>query len=296
MIKVVLKGGLGNQMFQYCAGLSLARKLNTSLVLDTTFLKSFSPMPGFTYRKYELDFFNVQNKVVSKFTDELFSKYLGYPLMMLSSFFNNKHYKEKDPYAFDSGFYNLKKGTILEGYFNNTNYFRGVEHEIQKIFDLDKFYNSKFDDIETKIKSCNSVSINIRRGDYTNTKHKDVFVHLDTPYYKEALKIIEKKVENPHYFIFSFDDDGTFEDWIETELGISKNKITLIGKEYVGEQFKTYLRLISLCKHNIISNSTFAFWGAYLNKNQTKTVVCAKRWATKGNNFEAPKSWKIIEN
>lgn len=291
MIKLILKGGLGNQMFQYAAAYSLARKRKTELVLDLSFIQNRLPVAGFTYREYELDLFNVPNKTTTLLNNTLLDTYISYPLIILLAKTGLlPSYQEPDVYAYDEQFFDTAKNAYIDGYFNNYRYFKEYDTEIQKLFDLDKLHDSQFDEIEKKINKTNSISINIRRGDYLNSKHKNIFVNLDEKYYLKAIQIIRKKVKNPHFYVFSYDDP----EWFKKTLQLRDNEFTYMDKTYVGSRFQTYLRLISLCKHNIISNSTFAFWGAYLNKNSDKIVIVPQKWSNTGAHFEAPKSWQLL--
>lgn len=294
MIKVILKGGLGNQMFQYAAAKSLAIETNTDIYIDLSFMKNRIPIKDFTFREYELEeFFNINEQSGTLLKNDFLDKYFSYPLELIYNKYLNKNYYAEgtNPYSFDSNFFDLKDGTTIEGYFNNPKYFEKHEEVIKEIFDTRKLYDKNFQQIEDKIKSSNSISINIRRGDYLNTKHKDVFVFLDENYYKTAIRKIRDKIDNPHFFVFSYDDP----EWFANTFQMNQSEYTMMNKEYVGDKFKSYLRLISLCKHNIISNSTFAWWGAYLNKNSKKTVISPKRWM-KDYSFNTPKSWIEIEN
>jgi len=295
MIKLILKGGLGNQMFQYAFAKSVAIETNQELVLDTSFLDNRIPIKDFTVRHFELDLFNIPEKKIKTFKIDLLQKYLSYPLALFLNKFNKSYLLEGlDFYKFDEDLYNKAitiSNPVIEGYFNNYNYFNKYEKEIKEVFNTDKLYDSNFDEIEQQIKNTNSVSINIRRGDYTNFKHKDVFVFLDENYYKQAIDIIREKVENPHFYIFSIDFPANDDSYFINNLGLARSEITLLDKSYTGERFKTYLRLISLCKHNIMANSTFSFWGGYLNKNNAKVVISPKRWVNRLSNFNIPISW-----
>jgi len=295
MIKIILKGGLGNQMFQYACGKSLSLETGQELVLDTTFLKSRIPLPGFTFRDYELDMFNVTERVTSFSKSAFASRYLSYPAFRLIKKFCGLGYVlepfEKQ-YTYSPELFNIKGDSLtIEGYWTSHRYFEKYENVIRKIFDIAKLHDAKYSDIEKEITSSNAVSINIRRGDYLNKVNSNLFTHLGDEYYKSATDIIRKKVGNPKFFVFSHDDPG----WIENALEFKNDELTIVDDKYVGERFKTYLRLMSLCKHNIVSNSTFAFWGSWLNTNPNKVVVCPKVWV-KGRFFECPRGWISIEN
>lgn len=293
MVKTILKGGLGNQMFQYAAGKALALEKNTGLYLDLSYLKTRPPIKDFTLRNYELNLFGVRDKAGSLFNNDFLDRYFSYTLELLYNKFLNGNYFEEgsNPYAYHKRFFDLASDTTLEGYWTNIKYFEKYSKEIKNIFDLDKFYDKNFHEIETKIKSKNSVSINIRRGDYLNNKHKDTFVILREDYYKEAIGIIRSKVKNPHFFVFSYDDPK----WFADTFKMNPKEYTMMSREYVGDKFKTYLRLISLCEHNIISNSTFAWWGAYLNKHEPKIVISPTKWMYQYN-FDVPTEWIGIDN
>lgn len=281
-------GGLGNQMFQYAAAKSLAIKNNTDLYLDLSFLNTRLPIKGFTIRNYELDLFKVQDQTGTFFGVNFLDKYFSYATEhFINKYLNPGYYIEgPNPYEFNEKFFSLGPETTLNGYFNNPKYFEPYENEIRRVFDLGKFYDAKYNKIESKIKDTESVSINIRRGDYLNSKHKDIFAFLDENYYKQAIDEIRKRIKSPHFFVFSYDDP----EWFEKTFKMDNSEYTMMGKEYVGDKFKTYLRLISLCKNNIISNSTFAWWGAYLNKNDDKFVVSPVRWMNKYD-FDVPNNW-----
>lgn len=292
MIRLVIKGGLGNQMFQYATAYSVAKKLNTDLVIDLSFIQNRLPISGFTHREYELGLFGVNDTATTLFKNEFMDKYVSYPvekILMIAKLI--KSFPEKKSFLFDPDLFEVKDGTYIEGYFNNYKYFEAHEKEIQNIFSIDKLFDPNFSDIEGKIKSTESVSINIRRGDYTNSKNKNIYIQLNEEYYLRAIAIVREHIKNPHFFVFSYDDP----EWFKQALHLEEGEYTYIDRSYIGDHFKTYLRLISLCKHNIISNSTFAFWGAYLNKNPAKIVISPNRWMYKSALFEIPPLWYSLE-
>jgi hypothetical protein len=110
---------------------------------------------------------------------------------------------------------------------------------------------------------------------------------MGTDYISNAKKIVESKVENPHYFIFSDDVE-----WCKENIKFEN--MTLVDHSYKGDRFSYYLQLMSNCKHFIIPNSSFAWWSAWLNTNQDKVVVAPKQWFTDSNintNDLIPSSW-----
>jgi len=295
MIRIILKGGLGNQMFQYAFGKSLSIKLNEELILDTTFLKSRLPLPNFTFRNYELDLFSIPEKTKSLVETDITSKYFGYPLLLLQkNTLGGKYITEPKElqYIYSPKFSEKAvKGNTYDGYWTNYKYFEENDDEIQKIFDTSKLFDKNFIEIEKEITNSNSVSISIRRGDYLNSGNKDFFVQLNKKYYDKAINLIRNEVKKPRFFVFSYDDPL----WAKKNLNLKDSETTFLDKEYVSERFKTYLRLISICKHNIIANSTFAFWGAWLNNNQNKNVICPSKWIL-NRDFDVPPNWRKIKN
>jgi hypothetical protein len=294
MIKLILKGGLGNQMLQYAFVKSISLVKNEPLVLDLSFLDCRIPIKDFTVRDYELDIFGIDENPSRDFNSPFFREYLAYPRHKFFSFFNPSYIVQRgSSYSYDQKLVDLvkkSKNPVIEGFFNNYKYFIEKETEIKNIFNVDKLYNQDFSEIEEKIKNCNSVSISIRRGDYLTSKNKDIFVFLDKEYYTKAISIIKERVKNPHFFIFSIDFPENDDSYFIKDLGLEKNEFTSLGKNYTGFKFGTYLRLKALCKNNIISNSSFAFWGAYLNKNQDKVIIAPKKHMYQYD-YETPPTW-----
>lgn len=301
MIRLILKGGLGNQMFQYAAAYRIAKRFNHRLILDTTFLDTNIPLSHFTKRKYELHIFDVKEDVKSFASNRFLNAYFGYLFHSLVVLSTNNRLIE-DNYLLNSisseaalNIEVLKQLTNevevrMEGFFHDIAYFEDYKSDILEIFNITKLFDPAFNEIEDKIATSNSVSINIRRGDYENKKNKDIYITLDEAYYTQAIVKIRNQVENPHFFIFSYD----FPQGLDRPFGLKEQEYTLLGKEFTGKFFKTYLRLIALCKHNIISNSTFSFWGGYLNQNDASNVIAPSRWEHKKNGFNYPKNWHII--
>jgi hypothetical protein len=119
------------------------------------------------------------------------------------------------------------------------------------------------------IKNTNSVMLNVRRTDFVNNAFHGT---MDVDYYSRAISIINEKVENPKYFIFSDDIE-----WCKENLNNIDNSV-IVDHSYKGDRFGEYLELMKNCKHYIIPNSSFAWWSAYLSENKDKVVIAPKRW------------------
>jgi len=269
MIVVTLYGGLGNQMFQYAVAKSLALKCNQSLAID------ISRFEDYKLHNYSLYHFNIKAKIYKE-PNWYFKKFQ-------SLFFKKISYIEKD-FGFDEKVLNLKADYIyLDGYFQTENYFIDYENEIRDDFRLISNIKNETKEILNSIKSINSVTIHIRRGDYLNNpKH-----YIETEeYYKNAIELIEKKVENPVFVIFSDDMD-----WVKNNFHL-KYKTIYVDFNNAFSNFED-LHLMSNCKHNIITNSSFSWWGAWLNENNNKIVIAPKKWYNDNSNSKdvVPSTW-----
>ena len=286
MVIVKIIGGLGNQMFQYAAGKSLAKKNKTDLKLDISAFETYK------LHDYMLDKLNIKTDIA---TDDDLKKIFSssivrflYIIPKLKLLIRNKRvYKEKF-FNFNEGLSDLKNEDIyLDGYFQCEKYFLDIESEIREdLLPLTPLEgkNAKMAELITK---TNSVSLHVRRGDYVlNSTTNKVHGTCGINYYNKAIDIVTK--ENPEAVFFVFSDDC---DWARNNLKINHEKyfIDFNGKENCHED----IRLMSLCKHNIIANSSFSWWGAWLNNNKNKIVVAPKKWFNVKINTKdlVPENW-----
>jgi hypothetical protein len=146
-------------------------------------------------------------------------------------------------------------------------------------------------EIINEIMDTNSVSLHVRRGDYLiNPRAKQLLVVCDAEYYLKSVEIMSSKVERPHFYIFSDDIK-----WAKENI-IMPFKTTFVGENGPRKSYED-LRLMSLCKHNIIANSSFSWWGAWLNENPNKIVIAPKQWfrsSEKDTKDLIPESWLKI--
>ena len=166
---------------------------------------------------------------------------------------------------------NIEDGCYLDGYFQCEKYFKDIREIILEQFSINQDISNYTKEIKNKIQNFqNSCSLHIRRGDFVNSKNINIHGACDIEYYKKAMKYLEEKVENINYFIFSDDIE-----WVKENLAI-QNAIYIDSKEKRIPHEDIYL--MSLCKNNIIANSSFSWWGAWLNQNEKKMVIAPKRW------------------
>jgi hypothetical protein len=272
MIIVKLMGGLGNQMFQYAAGRRLALNHNTILKLDLSFLLNRTPRENFTYRSYELGIFNIQAELASPSEINRFvptgKNMLNYLKRKLKL---NKLVKESH-FHFDEGGLSSPDNSYLDGYWQSEKYFKEIEDIIRSDFTLKAKATNLNQELAKEIGSYNSVSLHIRRGDYvSNPETNNFHGSCSLGYYEKAIKKIADCIVEPHLFIFSDDPD-----WAKDNL-IFEYPIKFVAHNGSEKSYED-LRLMSLCKHNIIANSSFSWWGAWLNRNPEKIVIAPEKW------------------
>jgi hypothetical protein len=292
MIITNLKGGLGNQMFQYATGLSLAREKNTTHKVETEHFKNNTDFKKETERVFELDFFNTKYEIASK--EEILSVKYPYPLiskvLVLMNSYLLAHNYIKLPLTLNKG----SKDIYLDGYFQSENYFKKYSEKIREEFTLNsKLLTKDFHHILKLINDSkgNSTSVHLRRGDYiTNVhanKHHGV---LEDSYYINALELIRKMAKDSKLFVFSDDIE-----WVKKNLDfLDKSSIFVSEFKFNSAQEIT---LMSKCQNNIIANSSFSWWGAWLNQNKEKIVIAPKNWLKNGdgrNKQIVPGDWLRI--
>lgn len=269
MIIATIYGGLGNQMFQYAIAQALSLEKKQALRLD------ISRFEHYTLHKYSLHHFDIKAK--------FYKKPNRYLIKIRDLLFTKTTYAEID-FGFDTGVFQLKGDYIfLDGYFQSEKYFLKYKNEILKRFEIKSKLKPKTLETLNYITAVNSVSLHIRRGDYVNNpKH-----YIDPEvYYQNAMAIIESKIETPVFFIFSDDIN-----WVKENMTF-KYKTFFIDFNDALSNFED-LKLMSTCKNNIITNSSFSWWGAWLNKNENKIVIAPKEWFNDDTNSDdiIPNSW-----
>jgi len=283
MVVFELDGRIGNQMFQYALGLIISnsrtckfylyidKKKNNTNKLGCFFLSTNSRkstnLIGFIFRVSRLIY-----KISTRFNLK----------------FNFFYYKE-ETYDYNLGVFN-NRFLFYSGYFQSEKYFKNKSSIIRECFKFKETALKIPFDFLKKINSSNSISIHIRRGDYvTCDETNKIHGVLDLNYYYNAIKYISKHVNNPTFFIFS--DDIS---WVKINF-----KISFPYSLSENNSPETDLYLMSKCKHNIIANSSFSWWGAWLNNNIEK-VVCAPQFWFKNNRINyhnlEPNHWLKISN
>lgn len=275
MLTINLKGGLGNQMFQYATARNLSLKYKTGIILNTEY---FLNIPAKDVpRKYQLDLFNIDSQVQIKETLS--------PIIKISQKILLKVFGEKIQLFTAKLFLNLKLPAYLNGYFQSEGYFMEIRDALLKEFAIKKELSEEAKKIKEVISKSEAVCINIRRSDYLRPDYAKIFGKYDRTYYEKAISYIKNRVANPLFCIFSDDPK-----WVKNEFKF--DNIIFAGNDILKDHEQLYL--MSLCKHNIITNSSFAWWGAWLNQNPNKIVIGPKQWLTNKTSEEMkilPKTW-----
>ncbi|MGJ0363448.1 alpha-1,2-fucosyltransferase [Aliarcobacter cryaerophilus] len=269
MIITKITGGLGNQMFQYAVAKAIAKKRQDEFKLDKYFY------PKQTLRKYELNQFNLEEKIATN--DEVIKlagnenfwfkvkRKIGLNPKRPKSYF-----EEKEIAKFHEEVFEYQDNIYLDGYWQNEEYFKDIRDEILKDFTLRSDISNEAKKYLEYIKNLQSVSLHVRRGDYVQNSHTNsVHGTCNLKYYQKAIKKIEQNIENPIFYIFS--DDIV---WCKENFEFLENKVFVDDTENAFDD----LELMKNCKHNIIANSSFSWWGAWLNQNENKIVIAPKRW------------------
>lgn len=291
MIVTKIQGGLGNQLFQYATGRALSIKYNTELKLDLSFFDN----PEFR-KVYRLNKFNLSYKAAkesdylhlkNKKNNSLIIRILKRLGNKKNIFYHKKsHVLENDIIELFKTENKLHRDYYLDGWFANPDYFKGNREIILKEYNADHLLSPENKDLKKDIIRNNSVAVHIRRKDYlTNTYFKT----LPKDYYERAMRQIKEEVKNPIFYFFS---DDTL--WVKEQFSSFQNIIIIENNSITDTIWSTVgdiadLMLMRLCKHQIIANSTFSWWGAWLNENPAKQVYYPALWY---NNVKAQKQFE----
>jgi hypothetical protein len=175
-------------------------------------------------------------------------------------------------FHFDPNILKVSGHVYLDGYWQSERYFKDTEEIIRREFAIKRESDNANKQMADIIINTNAVSVHVRRSDYVNdTKTNETHGTCSLEYYREGTEIIARENPNPHFFVFS--DDPI---WVKRNLLIN-HRTTYVKHNDADKNYED-LRLMSLCKHNIIANSSFSWWGAWLNKNPEKIVIAPKAW------------------
>ena len=277
MFVVKITGGLGNQMFQYLLGRHISKKYNSNVFYD---ISSFKNQPEFLdKRKFELSCFDLPIAIVDGRSFEDFKNLnkIEKVLDILNAIFkkDSKSFLPINEFLIRLSPLIPKyiKNRYYLGYWQDTKYFSDLNMNLSKVFNLrEELHDQLINHSHKKdIKAQNSVSLQVRRGDYL--KVGDVICNEE--FYKKSIEYINQKIKNPIFYVFSDDID-----WCKKNLKYSEKFVFI--EPNLSMPFED-MHLMSQCKHNIIVNSTYGWWGAMMNDNKEKIIISPRKWKNKLN-------------
>ncbi|WP_421535362.1 alpha-1,2-fucosyltransferase [Pseudomonas marginalis] len=285
MIIAHIIGGLGNQMFQYAAAKALSVEKNTELLLDVTSFDSYALHQGFELNKiFSADFKTASSSDIKKIlgwqAPTIVRSVLHRPRL---TWLRKTTLSIEPSFQYWRGFQDLSDNTYLSGYWQSERYFKIIESIIRKDFSFKLPMDNENSRTANLISNTEAVSLHIRRGDYVNNS---AYSACSLDYYQAAISHFTHMNKPPTFFIFSDDIN-----WVKEHLKIEHPHCYVDHNN--GAASYNDMRLMSLCKHNIIANSSFSWWGAWLNANNDKIVITPKSWFNTNNHIDdlIPPTW-----
>ena len=272
MIATRLIGGLGNQMFQYAYGFSLARRRSEKLVLDVSAFESYD------LHVLAIDQFNIS---AARMTQAEFARipgrYRGKSRWAerIANFAGGLQSRDKrplrlrreKPFGFAEKYLAEGSDLYLDGYWQSERYFPGLQTELKKEFQLKRGLSDESSRVLDEIQSSMSVAMHVRRGDYvTNAETLRIYRELDAGYYRKCLNDLRQRFSNLNVFVFSNDIQ-----WCQDHLdvGLKQRPVTHNDATTAFED----MYLMSQCDHSIIANSSFSWWAAFLGRSDAQRRV-----------------------
>ena len=275
MIVIQLSGGLGNQMFQYAYGLAIEQFSKDEVFLDMSLLKNYPNGLYNTKRDYELELFDIQLPVIGlviNFRHNVLSKFI---YKIVNKYFRIKNTLKlvvQSPNETYVDWLNYGRNVYVIGSFQSYKYMLDIRNLILKSFVHSKELSVLSEKIRSKIAIQESVSIHIRRGDYLKSHNLINHGICGLKYYEDSIKYFEDRFIECHYYIFSDDIE-----WCRNNIGKDLNYCEYINHNLGNDAWQDII-LMKNCKHNIIANSSFSWWGAWLNENIDKIVISPHNW------------------
>jgi len=285
-------GGLGNQMFQYATGRALSLAHGQSLKLDISGFVGYGLHQGFELQRVfacpvEIASEAELHRILGWQAAPVIKRVLARHQMAA---FRRRGFVVEPHFQYWPGIKQAPQNSYLMGYWQSEKYFQGMAAIIRADFTFIAPLMDKNADIALRIAQVNAVSLHVRRGDYvSNAKTTATHGLCALEYYQAAIRHIATQVKTPHFFVFS--DDIA---WVKKHLEIN------FPCQYVdhnqGAESYNDMRLMSLCQHHIIANSSFSWWGAWLNQNTNKIVIAPKNWFANSNDVKDlfPQDWVTL--
>ncbi len=265
---VRIKGGLGNQLFCYAAARRLALVNQAELVIDevTGFVRDHRYR-----RKYALDKFAISaRKATPHERMEPFERYRRGLAKVIARRrpFHTRRYVEQEGLDFDPRLldFNVKGTVYLDGYWQSEGYFKDVEQTIRDDLLITPPGDETNCVMAKRINSCNAVAVHVRW--FESPQAENHHHNIGSPYYTKAIQEIRDRVTRSHFFLFSDEPEAAMR-----ALELPQDEATCVSHNKGDENAYADLWLMSQCKHFIIANSTFSWWGAWLSPHEEKVVI-----------------------
>jgi len=287
MILTRISGGLGNQMFQYAAGRRLALVRGTGLLLD---LSPIDDPRVKTPRRYELHAYPIRATIASAAELEAIAARRDSLAARIArrACGGRRDAATERHFHFDPEVLDLPDGSCLQGYWQSERYFADAADDVRRELTLERPAAARNALLLERIESCNAVSVHVRRGDYVTVAQAHATHGLcSLDYYRGAARYLAERVADPVFFAFSDDPD-----WVRENLRLEGE--TVVVDHNGPDAGPEDLRLMSRCAHHVIANSTFSWWGAWLDPRPDKVVVAPERWFQDGARDTSdlvPASW-----
>lgn len=302
-IAVELKGGLGNQLFQYAAGRALAHQHGCRLVLDLSWFDQLDPIAT-TPRAFALAPFRLPatlrssgfwgagstgrgNNALPAWLQRVAHKVAALAAAAGRGLNGTTVYRERD-FSFDAGVHAVQPPAELYGYWQSARYFEPVANLLREELGRPRALGAASQRLLADIQACSAICLHVRRGDYISNQHAaKLFGPCSPAYYEEALRLVARGLIEPTVFVFSDDPD-----WVRDNLVFDTPSVIVDvnGPDAAHED----LWLMAACQHFVIANSSLSWWGAWLGGHIDKRVVAPDRWFATGNKDTRdllPASW-----
>lgn len=285
-------GGLGNQMFQYAAGRALSIARGAPLRLEVSDFSRYGIHQGFELvRVFSCSVTLAASEdvrtVLGWQSPRLFRRIMAHRRLQ---FLRSRHFVVEPHFHYAEGVRDVLLPCYLMGYWQTERYFADVAETIRTDFTFRQPLIGRNLELAQEIGTANAVSLHIRRGDYASNP-KTLAAHGVCPldYYESAIKYIAERVNEPYFFVFSDDME-----WVRANLKID-HPYKYVDHNRGAVSFND-MRLMSLCRHHIIANSSFSWWGAWLNPDKEKIVVAPRKWFANDNDVNDlfPQGWVTL--
>lgn len=274
MIIVRLMGGLGNQMFQYALGRRLALERGVPLKLDLSWFQTQA------LRRYMLDRFQVNAEIA---TPEEIACLVGSNRKAISGWlyriiqnclpYYRRNRVTETNHSFNPLLLNVKSNVLLIGYWQSEKYFKEIGTHLRQEFSLKRPFSPKSLSLADRIQRENSISLHVRRKDYVESPRRiEVYDVCSIEYYRRAVEYLRQIVPNASFFVFS--DDIS---WATVNLKFLSPAVEMVDVKGAAQDVEELI-LMSYCKHHIIANSSFSWWGAWLGATAETVTIAPRQW------------------